>query len=767
MGPERDDCNQRCCAGNPMCFRLGCSSYREESSQLPYFCTAHCCVAMQVGLFSEPALGGLAAHLTSCWWSRFLSRGLLGTLFFESSSINCLVPLTSFVRCRKNRQQLLYLTICNIEFMTMQRMTFRSNGIIFVNEKGVALAQVIEFLWAGRLRKDLLLFGVFLFSVSVLSAQHFGWVTSGGYAEGNGSYNGSSDVAVDAEGNVYTYNNANAQQICQGNTYNPVVVSPTSYSMFIHKFNNAGELVWVKPIGEYMTPYAIEVDEAMNVYVLGYNQQTTFILDDVSSTVLQNQYYIVKLNAAGEFVWLHDTGVSNFGGLTNTSLLLYHQGLIYHQSSSLGVSCISSENGAFVGNITAESYIPTTAFPNIWFKSAAVFNNGDVLLVGEHRGRLDFGGIELPETQEAANKHRYFYLRCTPDLELVWYKSYGSFKQTFDLPLGVCIDNEDSIYSCVWVNFEETIVHPEGSYTNSTLVNGAGAFIKLNASGDLQWLQSIDAVGTVNPYGMVWKSDNSGLFACGVHPVTASFGTHTVVGSTSGKGFVVEISAAGEYIDAYATGEISVGALQSFSYALAKDGNGFYFVTGMLNTFNDWTASCQIQESNRGFFLMRFTGEDDAVPTPVITVDGITLTASPDFSGSIQWLLNGEEIEGANEGFYVAEETGDYSVVYTSEQGCTGTATSESVAVEVVNVPSQERSKILIYPNPSEGRLNIVPQTESRYSVQLFDASGRRVFLLESTSGSASLDLSSISAGYYHLSIETEQERVTERLIIR
>lgn len=601
------------------------------------------------------------------------------------------------------------------------------------------------------------------------AAQHFGWVTSGGYVGPANSYYGSLDMAVDAEGNTYTLNDANDIQQCQGTTYLPTATSPTSYSMFIHKFNPEGELVWVQAVGEYMTPYAIEVDENQNVFVLARNHQSLFMIDEVSTPAVQGKYYIVKLNANGGFEWLYDTGTSNFGGATNTSLLHYAQGKLFFQQGNLGIGSVNASDAEGPDNVEADAYVPTTAFQNIWLKSAATFSNGDLLFAGEHRGKLTFAGVELPATQLEADKHRYFFLRCTPDLDIVWFKSYGSFARTGEYPLSLCVDNEDQFYSGVLVNHNETISFGADVLNNTTLVNGAGAIAKFDENGDPLWIKAITSAGSITPYGMVWKSDNSGLFACGTNPVDATFGTHTVVASSGSKGFIVEISADGDFIDAYSNGVLASppNSFQSFCYAMGKDDDDHYFVSGMLDALGSWSASCQDQEANKGFFLMRFTGEDDVIPTPTISVTGAILSASPAFRGDIQWFLDGEEIDGASTATLVAVENGAYSVSYTSNEGCTGSASSATVDVVVISVNDTELPNFSVYPNPAEDMVWIKRESEIPARVEVRDITGALVYQTMMVNGSAAFSVAPFAQGIYTVRVFSEMGFVSSALIVQ
>jgi hypothetical protein len=461
---------------------------------------------------------------------------------------------------------------------------------------------------------------VVIFRLSVF-AQHFEWSTSGGYVGVANSFDGAFDIARDLNGNLYILNNGNQDQQCQGDTIQPI--QSGNMSTFVHKFDATGNLQWIVPIGPSFQPYGIEVDESGNVYVLGRISNNTITVDDTTVNTTASVNYLVKLNSNGEYIWHRNTGMQGTGGLGRTTLLKYASGTLYFQSGNTNLAAIDTANQP-ITSLSATFYDPETAFPNIWIKNAATFSNGDLLFVGEHQGKLSFGSDTLPVNAQDATLERYFYIRCTPALQVVWFQSFGSFKSTFQFPIGVCIDNEDNVYSSVLLTFNTPVKFGPDSVFNSTLVNGIGGFIKINSSGNPIWLRTIESGQTTNPYGLVWTHDNTGFWNAGVYAGSVNFGNINLNASNDGKGFIAKMDTAGNFVKAYSCGKPSVlpNALQSFAYSLASNGNGKYYVGGYLNTSTNYIKSCNSYTHNKGFFLSAFTGEPDTIFKPTITQNG-------------------------------------------------------------------------------------------------------------------------------------------------
>jgi len=91
--------------------------------------------------------------------------------------------------------------------------------------------------------------------------------------------------------------------------------------------------------------------------------------------------------------------------------------------------------------------------------------------------------------------------------------------------------------------------------------------------------------------------------------------------------------------------------------------------------------------------------EETSGKRPEIISAGTTLTASPDFSGTIQWFFEGEEIPGANNQTLEISEEGNYSVVYSYDFGCEGEAASEVVFI-TTRLNEKLIGEISIFPNP-------------------------------------------------------------------
>jgi hypothetical protein len=610
------------------------------------------------------------------------------------------------------------------------------------------------------MRTALLPFLLMFFSMMVIhgaSAQGFDWATSGGVVSTANSFLGALDLARDPEGNIYVFNDGNTPQQCQGDTVQPMG-GPGSSNAYVHKFNSAGELQWIRPVGPQFQPFSIRCDEAGNPYLLGRTLESTMIVGDTTLNTTAFRNYLLKLSPDGDLIWAHNTGMPSTGGFSRTTMLHYASGQLYFQSANLGMACIDTA-GAPVASLAATSYVPQTAFSNLWFKNAVSLSNGDVVVAGEHRGELAFANEpSVPGDGAAAALNRYFFLRCSADLDSIqWFRSHGSFTDRFEHNIPLAVDPSDNIYTSATLGFNSPITFGPDQITNSTLGNGIDAILKMDADGTPLWMRAINATGSTYAYGLTMKDDGNSLYLCGQQTgSTATFGPSVILTSATGGGFIAEITTAGDFTNGFPTGVPGTppNSVQSFSYALISQGEGRYVVSGKLSTLSPWELSCVERIPNRGFFLTEFTGLPDEVPEPQIAQDGSTLMATPAFTGNIQWLLNGEPIAGANGQSHEPVENGSYSVIYTNETGCTGSVTSSVLVVINTGVDPLTASAqgLRAWPNPTEGLfiLQGLPASGT-VEVTVVDAMGRSVISFISVGPTATIDTQQWSNGVYWL----------------
>ncbi len=154
-------------------------------------------------------------------------------------------------------------------------------------------------------------------------------------------------------------------------------------------------------------------------------------------------------------------------------------------------------------------------------------------------------------------------------------------------------------------------------------------------------------------------------------------------------------------------------------------------------------------------------------PAPNLMVNGGTIISGA--SGNFQWYFNGTTIPGANQPNLLYTDTGSYTLVVTSSDGCINSSTIH------ITTPSglyslTNNQVISIAPNPAQNTLNIIPESalNTPVNIEITDIRGTKIYnkneiLLHQP---IALDVSVLSNGIYFISVYNEQFRQLQKVII-
>lgn len=151
------------------------------------------------------------------------------------------------------------------------------------------------------------------------------------------------------------------------------------------------------------------------------------------------------------------------------------------------------------------------------------------------------------------------------------------------------------------------------------------------------------------------------------------------------------------------------------------------------------------------------------IPTPTISVTDAVLSTG--VFASYQWYFEGEEIAGATNMEYTPTEDGEYIVLVTGENGCSGEATIE---VSFTGIESNEQFNTVLYPNPANDivTITISGQGNETASVEIIDITGAVVYR-DQISGAKKVDISNLSTGVYFVRSSFGKINQSQKLIVR
>jgi photosystem II stability/assembly factor-like uncharacterized protein len=170
-----------------------------------------------------------------------------------------------------------------------------------------------------------------------------------------------------------------------------------------------------------------------------------------------------------------------------------------------------------------------------------------------------------------------------------------------------------------------------------------------------------------------------------------------------------------------------------------------------LSSDSVYMARIKIFYRNNYYYSDSITFNPNALPKPVITLNGTTLSSSA--STGNQWFLNGSPIPGAVNSTYQPVNGGTYTVQQTVN-GCTSTVSQGfNFTATAINDPVLAES-ILILPNPVRSTLVIKNRDAKKLRISIFDISGRIIKVIQTSKSVESINLESVSTGIYTLYIE-------------
>jgi hypothetical protein len=139
---------------------------------------------------------------------------------------------------------------------------------------------------------------------------------------------------------------------------------------------------------------------------------------------------------------------------------------------------------------------------------------------------------------------------------------------------------------------------------------------------------------------------------------------------------------------------------------------------------------------------------------------GDTITLQGANGGSLQWYLNGQEINGANASTFNVTSPGVYTQSKTNLSGCTAFSSSEIVISEDVDcvngISTINNNQFYVYPNPSADQLTVGGVAHDS-EFKLFDLSGNLIQSTTLTNGST--NISYLKAGSYLLQLGSTRVR--------
>ena len=349
--------------------------------------------------------------------------------------------------------------------------------------------------------KKQLAFVLCLFTTSILAQPEFDWVSS---ASGNGPFDLGESVVLDENGNSFT----------TGRFQNTVDFDPTAgtfnvssngaHDLYVTKYDNSGDLVWVKTIGGPSTDRgnSIELDSIGNIYISGNFQGTVDFDPGVNTYNLvanNSDGFILKLDPKGDFVWV--TQFLSTGSVFPNVLKTKGNDLFVAGGFSATTDFDSSSgNFNFLSEGSIDAFCAKLSLSGslVWathvggqgtdlYRGLSIDDAGNTFLSGTFENTVDFDpGTGVLDLSSQGNKD-LFVQKLDSNGGLVWVKRIGG---TGNETSGTNMLNSGGNL-LVTGSFQDTVDFDPNSGVSNMFTGGYNAayILNLDQNGNFNWVR--------------------------------------------------------------------------------------------------------------------------------------------------------------------------------------------------------------------------------------------------------------------------------------
>jgi hypothetical protein len=603
---------------------------------------------------------------------------------------------------------------------------------------------------------------------------------------GGTDYDFGYSVATDAFGNVYlagsTYSTSG---IASGGFQD--TLSNASGNAFLVKFDSFGNRLWATYYGGNMSENGLRVvtDNWGNVYLSG----NTFSTSGIASGGFQNTLngikdtYLVKFDSLGNRLWATYYGGDNddYGWGIATDIF----GNVYLSGQTQSNSGVAS--GGFQNSIsTGEADAFLVKFDSSGARLWATYYGGagdeginglEANVATDVSGNVYLGGRTNSSSGIASGGFQNNYAGGTADAFLVkfdtdgnrlWGTYYGGtgVEECF----GVATDDVGNVY-LAGDTYSANGLTPDGFQNN--LGGEENAFlVKFNSNGNLicatYYGQNHEEDGRValDNFGAVYLSGTTNSTSN-----LASGGFQNTYGGGNHDAYLVRFISCSNDLSLNSTSinPPCIGECSGNATAIATQGfQPYSYLWSNSQTTQTATELCA------GTYIVTVTDAiDSSITVSVIITDGLdiplTITQNGDTlyattAPNYQWYLNDTIITGATSQNYFITQSGNYSVITTTDS-CTFISNIIETGCLCVGISEIDFSKkITLYPNPATTTLTLTTeQTIKNAELKIMDAIGQEVYHSIFDIERSSFDISQFPTGLYYLTLQSAEGTATKK----
>jgi hypothetical protein len=539
------------------------------------------------------------------------------------------------------------------------------------------------------------------------------------------------------------------------------------------------ELDWAKHVGgpSYDASSAISIDHDGNIYSIGrFTGTVDFDPDGSNQFNLTSSgaadVFIQKLDSNGTFIWAKSFGGTNddFGvSLTNDQ-----NGNIYSAGWFFGSADFdpSSQNFTLTSNGESDAFIHKLDSNGnfVWAKSIGGINNdranfislddvSNVYVVGYFDSLVDFDPNAGVHTIDSDRGKDAFVHKMGSDGNFKWVKTIRGKSGVFGR--AIHCDNTGNIYTTG--SFREMAdFNPNAGTMNFTSEGEDDGFIqKLDTSGNFIWAKSIKGPRTVRGWAVTTDNANN-VIVTGFYHDSADFdpGPDTLFLRSNGLNdlFVEKLSSAGAFIWAKTIG----GPLYETAYSVATDQFDNVYCSGIFRDTVDFDPGTDTN-------FLYGNGDNE--------IYALKLNKSGEFEwaiavgGSFGDQGRGIAIDASNRVYVTGHfrdtvdfdpTTGNEEIISNGDADCYVIRLTQKITGGIDIDPIE---KVVIYPNPSNGTINVTLGNLKDVSIQCYSLTGNLIYRKEKINSSTHQFKLNTIPGIYLIEIHSNGKKVFYKLV--
>jgi hypothetical protein len=638
----------------------------------------------------------------------------------------------------------------------------------------------------------------FIFIITLFSDYTFAQTLK--WAHGIGSDLGhdvGTSIKVDTSGNVFTTGYFSGTVDFDPGPGITNLVSAGEFDIFISKTDAYGRFVWAKGIGGtgYDRSYTLSLDASGNVYTAGSFQGTVDFdpgpgVSNLTSISGWN-IFISKLDSSGNFMWAKDIVSSNVSEAN--FIVIDPSDNIYLTGYFIGTA--DFDPGAGIHNLTSvggqDIFILklNTLGSFTWAKSigasgyeagacCSIDASGNVYTTGSFYGTIDFDpGVGVYNLTSAGN-YSIFISKLNSSGNFVWAKNLGGPGNVFGE--SIVSDALGNTYTTGYFNLMADFDPDSLGVFNMTSDNTDAFILKLDSSGNYVWAKKFH--GWQDEFGYAITLDGSGnIYSTGYFDGIVDFdprsGVYNLPGGGTFDAYISKLDSSGNFIWAGQLG----GTNYTRGNAITTDASGNIYCTGEFNdttdfdpgvgVFNQYATGTDLDIfiSKIGPCMISYTRQPLS-QTLNVNSNAIFIARSSTPTALYQWqeddgsgfrnLINSGQYTGVTKDTLLISDVNYLQNNYRYRCIVTEGACSKISNIAFLNIYKTGieefllKNNFVISPNPANDIITIhTSEAPVNINYLITDATGRKVLIGKLNNKTTTIDISSLTSGFYFVQV--------------